>query len=83
MIDRYDVCSSGSLYKDDYGEWALYGEAQARIADLEGEVEFLCRLCNPHGGESTTYKPVKFMGFTVEDITQILFTERKRINGTK
>ena len=35
MIDRYNVCNSGSLYIDDYGEWVLYGEAQARIAELE------------------------------------------------
>ena len=47
-------------------------EASARIAELEGEVQFLCSLCNPHGGESTTYETVKFCGFSIKEITRIL-----------
>jgi hypothetical protein len=35
MIDRYDVCNSGEVYKFDHGEWVRYDEAQARIAELE------------------------------------------------
>ena len=39
MIDRYDVCNSGEVYKFDHGEWVRYDEAQARIAELEVAVE--------------------------------------------
>jgi hypothetical protein len=77
-----DGCSH---MQEDYkaGERLDLRAAEARIAELEGEVQFLCSLCIPHGGESTTYKPVKFMGFAIEYITQVLATERKRINDTK
>ena len=37
MIDRYGLCNSGSMYKDDYGEWVLYEDAAARIAELEAD----------------------------------------------
>jgi hypothetical protein len=35
MIDRYDVCNSGSLHKDDCGEWVRHEDAAARIEDIE------------------------------------------------
>ena len=35
MIDRYGLCNSGAMYKDDYGEWVMYEDAAARIAELE------------------------------------------------
>jgi hypothetical protein len=37
MIDRYGLCNSGAMYKDDYGEWVMYEDAAARIAELEAE----------------------------------------------
>ena len=83
MIDRYGICTVGEMYKEDRGEWVLYEDAAARIAGLEAEVRFLCSLCNPHGGESTGYKPVKFLGFPINEITRIIATERKRLNDEK
>jgi hypothetical protein len=35
MIDRYGICNSGAMYKDDYGKWVMYEDAAARIAELE------------------------------------------------
>jgi hypothetical protein len=37
MIDRYDLCNSGSMYNDDHGEWVMYEDAAARIAELEAQ----------------------------------------------
>jgi hypothetical protein len=37
MIDRYDVCNSGEVYKENRGEWVLYEDAAARIAELYGQ----------------------------------------------
>ena len=35
MIDRYNICTVGQMYKEDCGEWVRYDEAQKRIAELE------------------------------------------------
>jgi hypothetical protein len=35
MIDRYGICTVGEMYKEDRGEWVMYEDAAARIAELE------------------------------------------------
>jgi hypothetical protein len=41
MIDRYDLCNSGSMYNDDHGEWVMYEDAAARIAELEAALNLI------------------------------------------
>jgi hypothetical protein len=43
MIDRYDICTSGEVYKCDSGEWLMV-DYQARIAELEGIAQVLFAL---------------------------------------
>jgi hypothetical protein len=38
MIDRYDICTSGEVYKCDSGEWLMYDEAQAQLDHAWGMV---------------------------------------------
>ena len=63
----------GILNERDMARMGSYIEVRdTRISELEGEVQFLCSLCNPHGGESTTYETVRFCGFSIKEITRIL-----------
>jgi hypothetical protein len=48
MMDRYDICTSGEVYKCDSGEWLMYDEAQARIAELEAALAPFAAMVRPN-----------------------------------
>jgi hypothetical protein len=48
MIDRYGICNSGAKYNDDYGEWVLYEDAAARIAELEAALAPFAAMIRPN-----------------------------------
>jgi hypothetical protein len=48
MIDRYGICTVGEMYKEDCGEWVLYEDAAARIAELETALQEIAAYGNMH-----------------------------------
>jgi hypothetical protein len=41
MIDRYGICTVGEMYKEDCGEWVMYEDAAARIAELGAALQVM------------------------------------------
>ena len=54
-IDRYGICTVGEMYKEDCGEWVMYEDAAARIAELEAALKNVVES-GSHGQSEECYR---------------------------